>query len=384
MLAIATRLVAALALGGKLYFADEAVYLDAARRLLAGEGYAAAYANVPAYPVILAALAAPWPASVLLVRCAQALVAGAGAALLVALGTAVVGAPAALVAAFLYAIDPLLAVTSGLLYPETIAAMVLTAAVLAVWVAARDDRLAAAALAGVLLAIMVQCRPVAFVLLPLLALWIAATAAGSATRRALHAATLVACCLVALAPWAARNERVHGSLVPADTPGVRGAPVAKAEIADRGLAAAVLRRTWQDPLAVVSHVGFEFGHFWEFYPTRLATDDPVHRAQLHDADPRLPSTPSFPTALRDWASALSFGVELALALVGLGVTWRRQRIAATLLLGVPLAYALGYALFVAKLRYRISVMPCVLLFAGAGVTTLARPLLGRWRGPART
>ena len=86
MLAIATRLVAALALGGKLYFADEAVYLDAARRLLAGEGYAAAYANVPAYPVILAALAAPWPASVLLVRCAQALVAGAGAALLVAPG----------------------------------------------------------------------------------------------------------------------------------------------------------------------------------------------------------------------------------------------------------------------------------------------------------
>src|SRR5207247_2495885 len=77
-LGIVLRVGAAIALGDSLHFVDEAIYLDAARRLLSGEGLGAAYANVPAYPVILAVLAAPWPHRLLLVRCAQALVTGAG------------------------------------------------------------------------------------------------------------------------------------------------------------------------------------------------------------------------------------------------------------------------------------------------------------------
>ncbi len=366
-------------LGTSLYFADEANYLDAARRLLAGDGFGAAYANVPAYPVILAAFAAPWPANVLLVRCVQALVAGAGSALVVALGTPTIGTVPALVAAFLYALDPLLVVASGLLYPETVAAMLLMTTLLAVWSAARDDKPSLSALAGVLLAITIQCRPVAFVLLPVLALWIAAAGTAPSIRRALHALALVVCCLVALAPWALRNNRLHGHLVPVDTPGIRGAPVAKAEIASRGLAGAVLRRVWQEPRVVVAHVTSEFGYFWELYPTRLATDNPEQRAQLHQADPRLPLTASFPSTVRNWVSVLSFGGELSLALVGLCVAWRRQRAATVLLLGVTFAYALGYALFVAKLRYRIVVLPCILLLAGVGATTLGGAALERWR-----
>jgi hypothetical protein len=42
-----------------------------------------------------------------------------------------------------------------------------------------------------------------------------------------------------------------------------------------------------------------------------------------------------------------------------------------LLLGVVLAYSLGFALFVGKLRYRIVVLPCVAIFAAVGTVGLA-------------
>jgi uncharacterized membrane protein len=42
--------------------------------------------------------------------------------------------------------------------------------------------------------------------------------------------------------------------------------------------------------------------------------------------------------------------------------WRQT----LLLVGVILAYAVGYALFAAKLRYRIPVLPLLFLFTGAG------------------
>jgi len=92
---------------------------------------------------------------------------------------------------------------------------------------------------------------------------------------------------------------------------------------------------------------------------------------MHREDPRLPLAPSFGVTLRDYVSALSFGSELLLAIVGAGVAWRRQRVATVLFLSVTFTYALGFALFFAKLRYRIVVLPCILLFAGVGATALA-------------
>lgn len=373
-LAIAARLVAAVALGGSLHFIDEAIYLDAAHRLLAGGGYGADYANVPAYPALLAALAAPWPESLLLVRCSQAVLAGAASALVIALGRRTVGATAALIAAALYALDPLLVVAGGLLYPEAIAGALLTATLLAVWTAARRDALGASAAAGAVLGVTIQCRPVAVVLLPVLATWVAATTAAPARRRAAHGAILAACCVAAVAPWMLRNLRLHGHVVPVATAGLKSAPVAVADIQREGLATALAHRALADPAGLARHVASEFSYFWELYPTRLATDDPAQRETLHRTDPRLPVQSTFGTTLRNGISAATFGVELALALVGVVVGWRRERRATVLLLGVTLAYALGFALFVAKLRYRITVMPCVLLLAGVGADALVRGL----------
>lgn len=369
-LAVGARVVAALTLGGSFHFVDEATYVDASRHLLAGEGFGTGYRNVPAYPVLLAILGAPWPRDLLVLRCTQALVAGVGVLALLAFGRRAFGPGPALIGGLLYALDPLLVITAGLFYPEASAALALLAVLAAVWTARRHDRLAAAAAAGVLLALLVQLRPVAFVLLPVLGFWLAATLDAPVARRALHALALAAACVVALAPWGVRNYRVHGYLVPAGMAGVKGGPVAGEEIVEHGLAASLARRLWLDPLGIARHVASEIGHFWELYPTRLQTDNPQRREALHERDPRLPTEAAFPSGPRDVASALSFGTELALALVGVLAGWRGRRAETVLLVAVSVVYGLGYALFFAKLRYRITVLPCVLLLAGVGATAL--------------
>ena len=385
LLAALTRVAAALVLGDRLHFIDEAIYLDAARALLAGNGYGAGYVNVPAHPVFLALLTGPamilGQGQLVLVRCLHSVVTGVlGGWALHALGRRMFGPAAARMALVFWALDPLVVVAGGLLYPEAIGAVVLTATLLALVTAAQDDRAPAAALAGVLLGLTVLFRPVAVVLIPVLALWLAIAAAAPRARRARHAALLLAACALTIAPWVLTNLARDGRVVPAGMTGLQAAPVARGEIHRTGLAASLGGAFWRQPIEMARRTIGELGHFWELYPTRLQTDEPGQRASMHAKDARLPADPSFAPSLRDTVSAVTFGSELLLALVGLAVGWQRRRGMVVLLVGVALVYGLGYALFVAKLRYRIVVLPGVFLLAGVGATTVLAKVRGRRRG----
>jgi hypothetical protein len=371
VLAAVTRLVAAFTLGDTFHFVDETLYVDAARHLLAGEGFGESYRNVPAQPVWLAVLAAPWPERLVWLRAAHAIAAGVlGGLAIHALGTRLVGAGAARVALAFYACDPLLVVAGGLLYPEASATVMLVATLLAAVIASERDDARVTAMSGVLLGLTVLFRPVAIVLVPVFVLWIATVAATAAQRRLVHALAFTIACGLGVAPWAVSNLVRHGDVVPKGMAGLQNAPVSKQDIGDRGLAGSLAHQTMAKPAKVANRVARELGHFWEPYPTRLTTDQSVGRTRLHALDTRLPQETTFPPGLRDVVSAVSYGVEITLAIVGLALAGRERRAAVALIVGVALAYGFGYALFIAKLRYRIVIMPGVFLLAGLGVMLL--------------
>jgi hypothetical protein len=145
------------------------------------------------------------------------------------------------------------------------------------------------------------------------------------------------------------------------------------------------RWAWRDPAAVLSRVTRQFAQFWELVPTRMTTDNPVQRERLHQRDSRLSVEPLFSRRLRDLVSAGSFSLELFLALVGVIVVGRTRWRQALLLVAVIVTYAVGYALFVAKLRYRIPILPLLFLFTGAGAAAayrLIRPAADRGSSPS--
>jgi 4-amino-4-deoxy-L-arabinose transferase-like glycosyltransferase len=377
LLALLVRLLLAAVLGDRFYFADETTYVDAARRLLSGEGFGPDYTRVPGYPVLLALLAGPWPQSVLWIRLGQAALAAAGTGLTFALTDRLVGRTAALAAAAMYALDPLLAVAAGLLYPEATAALVLAATALVAIDAVRRNSTSLAALAGALLGILAQFRPVALVLVPVTAAWISFAAPATPARRLSHVAIVLLACLLVLAPWTYRNYQLWGRIVPVSLAGTGGAGISRTAAEQRGVGAALAAQAWSDPWRVARRMGREFTHFWELTPERLQTDDPARRDSLHRADPRLPNTPLAPPSLRNAVAATASGAELLLALGGLVVMWRRRRRETVFLAGIILTFGLGHSLFVGKMRYRITVMPLVLVLAGAGVATLGPALAKR-------
>jgi 4-amino-4-deoxy-L-arabinose transferase-like glycosyltransferase len=368
--ALIARIGAAIAIGGGFHFADEAIYLDAARRLSQGGGFGAGYQQTPGYPVFLMLLSLWLPRDLTVLRTFQAVVAAFGVLVVFQLADRMFGRRTAIPAGFAYALDPLLVIASGLLYPEAIAALLAPIVILAAWDGAERDAVPRSALAGGLLGLLALLRPVALILPPVLAGWIALTPAIRPARRLAHMGALAITFLLVLAPWTVRNYRIHSQLVPLASAGTHTAPVSRIEAANDGLVVSITRWAWHNPTSLVSRITRQFVQFWEPAPSRLTTDDPAKREELHRRDPRLGVKPPFPPGLRDLVSAGTFILELILALVGIGVVLRTRRRPALLVLSVILAWAIGYALFVAKLRYRIPVLPLLFLFTGAGVAAV--------------
>ena len=384
VVALVVRIGAAITIGGGFHFADEAIYVDTARRLSGGAGFGAEYSGVPAYPVFLALLSLGFPVGIVWLRLVQAAVGALGSLFIFALADRMFGRRTAVLAGLVYALDPLLVITSGLLYPETIAAVLLPPILLMALDASERDALARSALAGALLAVLALLRPVALVLPPVVAAWIAVILAGRPGRRVAHVGALGLAFMLVLAPWVTRNFVVHGAIVPVATQGTQTAPVGRTEVAQRGLLVSVGQWAWNHPDAFVSRLTRQFVQFWELAPTRMTTDDPVRREELHRIDPRLEVRPLFSRRLRDWVSAGSFSLELFLALVGMIVVARTHWRRSLLPVAIIVAYAAGYALFAAKLRYRIPVLPLLFLFTGAGAAaaySLMRPAGGRPSSP---
>jgi len=370
LLALLARLGAAITVGGGFHFPDETGYVDAARRLSTGAGFGFEYERVPAYPVFLALLSLGQPVSVTFLRVGQAAWAALGSVFVFRLADRMLGRRPAIVAGLVYALDPLLVIASGLLYPEAVAALLVPPVVLMALDGSARDSLARSASAGALLGILALLRPVALVLPPIVAGWVALTVGARPGRRIAHVGALGLAFVLVLAPWTVRNLQVHQSLVPVATAGTGTAPVGQDEVNRQGLLTSLARWAWTDPSALASRVARQFVRFWEMTPTRMATDNPAQREEFHRLDPRLAVEPLFSRELRDRVSAVSFALELCLALVGIVVVARTQWRQMLLPVAVILAYAVGYALFAAKLRYRIPVLPLLFLFSGAGAAAL--------------
>lgn len=377
LVGLLARLVVAAALGGGFHFADETQYVDAARRLLSGDGFDPAYQRVPGYPVLLAALGGASPHSVLWLRLAQAALTAAGVALTFFLADRLVGRTAGFAAAAVYALDPLLAVSAALLYPEAAAALILAGVALATTESARRDSRSWAVLAGALLGILALFRPVALALVPVTAVWIVCVTPAPAWRRLSHAAVVALACLLMLAPWTYRTYRHQGRVVPVSLVGTKTAGITRAEAETYGVTGPLLSRARSDPAGFAKRVGREFAHFWELTPQRLMTDDPDRRQALHRANPRLPTTAFAPPSLRNVVAGTASGIELLLAVGGLAIMWRSRRREAVLLAGLVLVYALVHALFLGKMRYRITVLPLLFVFVGAGIAWLHAALARR-------
>jgi hypothetical protein len=141
---------------------------------------------------------------------------------------------------------------------------------------------------------------------------------------------------------------------------------------------AILRR----PDLYAARFASNFVYFWELYPSRLKMSEQEYRDNLNAKDSRIVKETIYSAnQLINAVSLLSTGPILAFALIGtVAMYWRRGlRRELSLLWLVMLSFAVGYAFFVGKIRYRIPVEPYLIVLSACGFDEAYRLLSARFR-----
>jgi tetratricopeptide (TPR) repeat protein len=382
-IAILLRLLHVLAMRASPYFdnpvIDAATYDDAARSIAAGRGHPdLIFWQPPGYPYFLGWIYAIAGPGYLMPRLVQALI-GAGSAVLTAwIGAKAFGRRVGLVAGYGVALYGMLLYYDGELLTPTLT-IALQLAAIAVAIAARDHPRRATAMAagsGLLIGVAsVVTAP---------SLVIAAVLAVFARRRAW--AVLLGTAL-AIAPVTLRNLDRGGELIPISWNGGINLFIGNNPRYDQTVA---IRPDlhWKEFVteprrAGVHGAGAASGYFVTKV-IRYAISDPVGFLRLQGkklylllAGNEIPRNQEIYPA-RAWSVVLRvllwkvpglafpFGLLMPVGLVGLALGFRR----APMLGSILVAYALSILAFFITARYRVPMVPLLLVFAAGGVQRL--------------
>ena len=348
----------------------------------------------PLYPIFLAA--ARWVTfdHVRLVQALQAIVAAAGAVVLAWLGEALTGRRRiGLIAAVLYAIDPLLVRHAADPTESTLVVVLLLVSTYAFVTARTASRSAVAGAAfGLLVVARAMTLPIMLLGVPLLV----------AERRAGRALALALTALVVASPFALRNYRLYGRLLPtrsginlfvgnsvyasgllpayspdilqpyadglvaSERPELAGGAPADQVAADDWLS----RRAWEemrgDPARTIWLKIRNVGYFFSprLVPSRLLLPEtsirlePAGRFVVENSPPR--------PIVDQVVYAASYGAELVLACAG--VYLRRRQFRRDAILWIVLATFVGvYAVYFPATRYRVPATFVLLLYAAVAL-----------------
>jgi 4-amino-4-deoxy-L-arabinose transferase-like glycosyltransferase len=189
---------------------DSLEYVQPGYGLVFGQGFELAQRRTPVYPAFIAGVMALTGQDLSAIAFIQHLLGVATAGMVFAIGCLTAGPVVGVIAGLLFALSSPQLIYEHYIITEPVFTFFLVASVLAMIVAARRDRWAWYAAAGVLIGVAALTRPVAQVLLPLVPifLWIALR---SWRRAAFGTLVVWAVTALLLVPWSLRNQREYGT-----------------------------------------------------------------------------------------------------------------------------------------------------------------------------
>ena len=346
------------------YFPDSLSYSRTAVNLVEQGEFGAQFGRAPGYPVFIAGVYALFGESIFAVRLLESVMGAFLAVIIAVVGRRAGGDLSGAFAGLIWAIYPMGVFIAGLVYPAGLAAMFLACGVWCVMpVRAEEFSVKGVFGGGICLGLAALVIPVTLLTILVVAAWNFYWAGKS---RALLASTLLLGAALVVAPWIIRQYLVLGKLVPIQANVDRHSP--------RMLTGDNLDEKGSDKGSRVNlfaaHFGRQFMRFWELYPNRIKMDRPGRRENWNGKDPRVvPSTIYRPTSLINTVSILSTGPVFLFAILGTAAMWRRResRFHLSLFWAMALSYAIGYAVFVGRIRYRIPVEPYIIIVGAYGI-----------------
>jgi 4-amino-4-deoxy-L-arabinose transferase-like glycosyltransferase len=384
---------------------DGAQYWSWAERIVAGDwrGEGVFY-QAPLYPYLLAVVRAIFGPNLAAVYVLQATLSALGCALLAAAGRRVFSPVVGIIAGIMAACYAPTILFDGVVQKEAIAVFVMSALCWMIAVSMAGIRPSLCAAMGVALGLLALLRENSLLLAPLLIVWIWEQARGASARaRWLPPACLAAGMVIVLLPVALRNLVVGGELALTTSqmgtnfyignsteatgtyielvPG-RGSP--EFEQADAvGLAERRLGRRLTPREASQYWLGesFKFIRSEPLVWLRLMSRKTLlfwNRYEVSDAED-LYFYQRWSWLLRGLAAVWNFGTLFPLAAAGVCLTWPRRR-ELWLLHALVLTTSISVIAFYVFGRYRLPIVPLLILFAAVGAVEAAKAIAARrWR-----
>lgn len=374
--ALLIRGVFVLSLQDGFYFADSVDYSAAAENLIASGEFGEGYLRGPTYPLFLAGIYGLFGEKIIWVRIVQAFVGAFLAIVIACIGRRISGEEVGALAGILWNIYPLGILISGLVYPESVATILLACGVLCmVTKPAQELGRVTVFLGGIFFGLAALTKPVALVTVVAITLWIMYW---RRTHRILLATLFLLGVALSLTPWTVRNFQVYGAIVIVEATRTQHLPYV-GEIQEDGdnKSEDKVEAIMANPGEYLKHFGSAFVHFWELYPQRVKMSRPAYRAKLHARDSRIVRKTIFDTSWTSLISILSVGPMFFFALIGVGAMWgdKERRCNLSLLCMIILSFAIGYSFFYARTRYRIPVEPYILILSAYGMAQVYGMLL---------
>jgi len=397
--ALLIRIAFILTLQEGFYFYDSVDYTAAAENPITRGELGEAYRRSPAYPVFLAGIYLLFGQAILTIRLVEALLGACLVVVVAVIGRRIAGERGGMLAGGLWTLYPNAIFIAGLVYPTGLATMLLACAVLCL-VTEADQAVTPgrAMLGGILVGLAALTVPVALVTAAALALWVIYW---QRTHRFFLAALVLLGVALPLAPWMVRNYEVYGRFVLIEPrlvqhlPGARRLQAVQSPQQD----GTTLRQSEDKIEVILTHPEAfarcylrEFSKFWELYPTRVAMNRAAFREYLHGKDDHIVETTVFGTSWTSLVSILSVGPTFLFALIGSAAmcVQKARRGALTLLCSVILSFALTYAFFFGKMRYRVPIEPYIVVLNAYGLASTRlvlasdkRLIASAWSGRSR-
>jgi 4-amino-4-deoxy-L-arabinose transferase-like glycosyltransferase len=364
--ALLIRGVFILTLQDGFYLPDSGAYSTAAVNLTTDGEFGASYRRPPAYPVFLGGIYALFGEQILAVRIVQALIGAFLAVVIAIMGQRVGGEGVGALAGILWSIYPLGVFIAGLLYPVSLATMLLACAILCLLSnSSQDISPRRAVLGGVLLGLAALTKPIVLATSAAVTLWVMYW---GRPRRLFLVSLLLFGLALSLAPWTVRNFYVYGRIVPIEPRVAQHLP-SMGNTQESSQTNNKIETILRHPGKFATHFGKEFLHFWQLYPDRVSMSERNNREKAHQRDSRLVKKTIFDMSWTKLVSILSVGPLFCFAIIGTGVMslQKEQRRALSLLYMVILSFAVGYSLFFTQMRYRIPIEPYVIILSAYGL-----------------
>ncbi len=372
LIALSLRIGYVLTLEDKLYFPDSSRYYRIGVDLAEGRGYSSAF-TAPLYPLFLSGTYRLFGDSYLIVRIIQAFIGTASVFLIYLLGKDVFSRKVGLVASFISAFYPFFIFFTGLLLTETLFMFLLLSLIYLLQRAVAAKKIHSVIGAGFIAGLGILIKPLMAYFLPfaffvLLITW-------HNKRQVISCGLLIiALAAAVLSPWTIRNYQRFGKFIPLTTGG--GITLYESNNPRATGGPGYENITWTDEMGKMNEV--ELDRYFRREAIKFLVRNPKRTIRFAWIKFRrfwnvVPNVKEYSSLRYKLVSLFSYGPILLFAIGGIILTAKRWR--EVILLYLPVIFfTLVHLIILGSIRYRVPIMPFVIIFSSVGLNRLGEKL----------